>query len=628
MIHQKELPRRKKLLALTGLIICLLITLYIWHFFVQHGIERDRLRFEVESTSFANMLQKKLNQYVTLLGSVDSFYRSGTFVSREDFKRYVTSLIEHTEISGIERMEYIQVVKNENLEDFVNSVRNDTSLSKSGYPKFNVFPEGIREEYYVVNYVIPIRGEAISFGLDLGSNLQTRLNLLKARDYHKVIELEGISTLSELDPHRDELIFIHPVYQNGEEHATIEQRRQSFFGFIGIAIELSETVKTAASDYTSHMDEAGIMTNLIMDSEMNSNLYKSANYKPTIDLNSLSIAKSAEPDFNMIGYYNNLRANNLANNFPKFETQRKLRVAEDDWIIGIKSMPEYGKHPYLRVLPSFVLVIGIIVSGLLFAWVYSLLNAEYRATFIANSMTAELEASHAKLLELDNAKSDFLNIVSHELKTPLTAISAYLEIINDSGQNLTSEQLESIHAIQRNGNQLKIMISNILEVSRIESGKFEITPVEVDLRKKVEQIVNNLKILAENKKIYLTATVKNGEIVSIDEGKFEEILNNLIGNAIKFTEKGGINVEAIRDEKEIRINIIDTGIGIPQEKINKLFHNFYQVDASLGRRYGGTGLGLAISKKLVELQGGTISASSDLGKGSTFTFTLPLAIKH
>lgn len=237
----------------------------------------------------------------------------------------------------------------------------------------------------------------------------------------------------------------------------------------------------------------------------------------------------------------------------------------------------------------------------------------------------DLDDTNKHLKDLDKAKSDFLNIVSHELKTPLTAMFAYLDIIEDLDQNFTPDELKAIDAIRRNSRQLKNLINNILEISRIEAGKFEIINSDVDPVQKIKDVIENLKPLAENKKIKLISKVdpKLNKMVT-DEQRLEEILNNLISNAIKFTENGTITITGSVKGQDAIFSVDDTGVGIPEEKKKEMFQKFYQVDASISRKYGGTGLGLSITKQLIELQNGKIWFESKKGKGTTFFFTLPL----
>ena len=240
----------------------------------------------------------------------------------------------------------------------------------------------------------------------------------------------------------------------------------------------------------------------------------------------------------------------------------------------------------------------------------------------------DLSETNNHLKDLDKAKTDFLNIASHELKTPLTAISAYLEILDDYKGQFNEGQLQGLDAIKRNSNQLKMLIGNILEVSRLDSGRFDLNIGEINVKEKISMLVDNLKILSDNKHIELKYACEGVEKINTDAMRFEEILNNLVGNAIKFTDKGTVTVktENGRDKEKgfIVIYVIDTGVGIPEDKMSSLFQKFYQVDATVSRRYGGTGLGLSITKKMIELQGGKITVSSVAGKGTTFRFTLPI----
>ncbi len=229
-----------------------------------------------------------------------------------------------------------------------------------------------------------------------------------------------------------------------------------------------------------------------------------------------------------------------------------------------------------------------------------------------------------ELRELDKAKTDFLNIISHELKTPLTAMSAHLDVLDELKSNLTKQEIKSLEALERNNNQLKTLIDNILEISRIESKRFNLNIKKINLEGCIDDVIRELKIFSDKKGIKLITKIDKLPLIKDDEERVKEILNNLIDNAIKFTEKGSVTIEAKRQNKCILVTVTDTGIGIPKNKIPQLFKKFYQVDASLGRKYGGTGLGLAITKQLVELQGGRINVKSVLGKGSSFSFTLPV----
>ena len=203
-----------------------------------------------------------------------------------------------------------------------------------------------------------------------------------------------------------------------------------------------------------------------------------------------------------------------------------------------------------------------------------------------------------------------------------------MDILDDSRDGFSKEENQGLDTIRRNSKQLVGLIGNILEVARIDSGKFELSFNEIDVKSKIEEIVSNLEIVAKNSGLKLKSKIGNvPSTMTTDEQRFEEILNNLISNAIKFTEKGFVEISANKKGEFVEFVVKDTGVGISKANVKKLFHDFYQVDGSISRKYGGTGLGLSISKKLIELQGGKIRIESRLGKGSKFIFTLPIKSK-
>jgi len=197
-------------------------------------------------------------------------------------------------------------------------------------------------------------------------------------------------------------------------------------------------------------------------------------------------------------------------------------------------------------------------------------------------------------------------------------------VLEDLKTNLTPDEIKSVEAIKRNTSNLKMLIENILETSRMEAKKFEINLTKVSLEYLIKMVVADLMVLSEKKGLKLITKISKLPKISMDEERTREILNNLITNAIKFTENGSITVKAKKIRNYISVDVIDTGIGISKENLKKIFEKFYQIDPSLARKYGGTGLGLSITKQLVEAQGGKISVKSVLGKGSTFSFKLPI----
>ncbi len=242
-------------------------------------------------------------------------------------------------------------------------------------------------------------------------------------------------------------------------------------------------------------------------------------------------------------------------------------------------------------------------------------------------LNQKLKESNAELLRANNLKSEFLANMSHELRTPLNAVIGFSELLLDPGYGpLTGDQREYVADILSSGRHLLELINDILDLSKIEAGKMRLALDEFDLPEAVEEAMMTLRVEASRKEIALEARLDPAlSSVVADRGKFKQILTNLLSNAVKFTPAGGrVGLSASREGDFLRVSVDDTGIGIRPEDQKRIFAAFIQVDGSYARKYQGTGLGLTLVKRFVELHGGEISVSSEVGKGSLFTFRLPL----
>jgi two-component system, OmpR family, phosphate regulon sensor histidine kinase PhoR len=230
----------------------------------------------------------------------------------------------------------------------------------------------------------------------------------------------------------------------------------------------------------------------------------------------------------------------------------------------------------------------------------------------------------SQIERLENVRQEFLSNISHELRTPLTSILAFVETLEDGAIDDDENNMRFLNVIRRNAERMHHLINDILELSSIESGKITIEPKRSNLANLVEEVFTNLSNKAAERKIKLVNNIAPETIVFADAVRLEQMLTNLIDNAVKFNREGGsVTVTHTSDAETDVVSVTDTGEGISGEHLQRIFERFYRTDRARSREIGGTGLGLAIVKHLARLHGGEISLTSTPGKGSTFSIELP-----
>ena len=241
----------------------------------------------------------------------------------------------------------------------------------------------------------------------------------------------------------------------------------------------------------------------------------------------------------------------------------------------------------------------------------------------------DLEAANAQIAEVSRLKSEFLANMSHELRTPLNAILGFSELLRDelAGKISDKQRKDCLDNIYNSGRHLLSLINDVLDLTKIEAGRMDLVYEEFTVESALREVLNVIHALAMKKEIEIQSTVEPTDLMLIaDKNKVKQVLYNLLSNAIKFTPNGGrVQVRAGRQEGDLlRIQVQDSGIGIPVEQQHKIFGAFYQVQSASNREYPGTGLGLALTKRLLELHGGSIEFESAPGQGTTFAAVLPL----
>lgn len=286
--------------------------------------------------------------------------------------------------------------------------------------------------------------------------------------------------------------------------------------------------------------------------------------------------------------------------------QNKLQMAQEDLYLKDRKLGRQRTWIYVGFAGTLVLAI------------FSFFIIRERKKAVTQKLRAERS---------EQFKQQFIANISHEIRTPMNAINGMVSLLLN--KNPRPEQESYLHAIAKSSDILLHVINDVLDLSKIEAGKLELETIDFSMADTIKQVKDTLSYRAEDKGLQLVTEIdeKLDDVLVGDPFRLNQVLINLGGNALKFTEKGGVHIQLQLEKKEhdnvwIKFAIADTGIGIPADKLPKLFENFTQVSSSDTRKFGGTGLGLSISKQLVELQGGKLAVESQLGVGTTFSFIL------
>ena len=309
-----------------------------------------------------------------------------------------------------------------------------------------------------------------------------------------------------------------------------------------------------------------------------------------------------------------------------FRSMMLIPLISKDQVIAVLNLQKFKKNAYAEADLRLAERVGTQIAGAIAN--AQLFNERKRAEEQIRKLNTELQRQVKELMKIDKMKSEFISIASHELRTPLAAIKNAVQLVlNEKTGEINENQSKFLSMADRNINRLTNILNNILDLAKIESGKMEVNIEDVDLRPSIEFILSSFQTQADEKSLQLKMEIpEDFPNIYGNREKIEQILTNLVGNALKFTPEGGevsVSAKLFQKEKDmVVISIRDSGIGIAKNEQEKIFEKFYQAEGSLQRSVGGTGLGLSITKGLVEAHQGKIWVESEVGKGSTFSFSL------
>lgn len=551
-------------------VLTILATSFVWN--TTHAADRARFDNAVQAANDA--LAARIDTYVNVLNATRGVVMADPLLRPEVLSAYIRALNVQTRYPGIQGIGMTVRLPPDEVP------RVEAEMRQKGYAGFRVWPPGPRPEMHAIVLLEPQdRRNRAAMGYDMFTEPIRREAMERARDAGRPAASGRVTLVQEIDVRKQPGFLIYtPVYATGFTPATLAQRRASLAGFIYAPFRAYDLLQ-------------GIF---------------GRQRRPEVGF---EIRDHGKLLYRTLGVPDN----------PRFVQTDRLVVAGREWTVRWMSRRE-GRGGALR-LAIATFTGGMIIATLLLL----LLRTELEARSIAEQTAERLRESEAALQQANSAKDAFLATLSHELRTPMTAIMGWAQMLDE--EQLDAEMRElAVRSIRSSSNAQAQLIDDLLDVSRITAGKLRIDVRPIDLDRVVREAVDTMRTAADAKLLHVETELEPDVRVKGDPHRLQQVVWNLLANAVKFTPEGGrVTVTLKKDERDAVIEVRDTGQGIDSRFMPFLFERFRQADSSATRTHMGLGLGLAIVRHLIELHGGTVAAESrGVGHGSTFRIRIPL----
>ncbi len=540
----------------------------------------------------ARLLRDTIDDNVLILKGLRSFYSSSTHVDRAEFASYCAPLL--AENLPIKSLDWIPCVRREERLSYEEQAR------REGLPKFTflerdeemrMVPARERPEYFPVYYREPLAATEKALGFDTASDSRRWQTMALARDSGQPTASGEVVLINDDQPG---VLILVPIYRGGALPTTLEERRARLAGFVRGVLRLESLRR-----HLKHLaDIPGLHFDLHDMSEGDESLLADPAARP-----SGRAAWMLERDQEMLGR---------------------------SWRFHFWADSEFTRSHESRA-PFFALVAGVLITCVVAGGLGISLIYVHRVESDVSLRTRELAEVNAKLLKARDdaeaagrAKTAFFSNVSHELRTPLNAILGFAQILEKEG-GLPGHLREYVRTIHQSGRHLLDLINDVIDMARLESRRLKVERETMDIRDLLQNLhrMFSLSLADKNVRFEISVAAETPRYISADARRLRQVLINLIGNAVKFTERGTITLAVMPDQRERRLHfaVADTGRGIPAGDLAAIFEPFQQVEGTRGE---GSGLGLPISRDIVRLMGGDLEVESRRGEGSRFFFDIPL----
>ncbi len=587
-------------LSLIGLVTLFGVTIWMWNITTVTSRERNLAIFDTLTQDNEHAMRGRIDLYRQSLDGGAALFEATEVVSLDQWKSYVEVLRIEETLPGINGIGFIMPVQRSKLADYLEFVRNN------GVGNINIHPVTDSPEILSITYIEPVEQNKKAVGLDIGFEANRRNAAYQARDTGKATITQRI-TLVQDNTKSAGFLLLRPMYEQGRIPETEELRRAAFRGWI---------------------------------------------YAPFIASRFMAgLTKSQGKDFDIEVYDGNgSREANLifaskdgeaTDRKPLFSIARSFPVMGQTWTVIWKSTPDLEasistKEPLLVLLGGMALSFAVMILMFIYARREAYVRHEVKIK-TGELVQKEREVSQA-LADSEAAtaaKSTFLANMSHEIRTPMNGVIGFTQLLDDG--RLDDNQQRYVQMISESGAVMMNLLNDILDISKVDAGLMQMNSSPIDVRHILTSCMKLVSPTAETKQLDLIVTIDPllPKLVNGDGLRLRQVILNLLANAVKFTKKGHVKLEANfrasrpgetdqNQRSEISICVSDTGIGIAPDRQAAVFEPFQQADGSTARKYGGTGLGLSISNQLVQLMGGEMLMKSQVLKGSSFTINIPV----